>query len=1218
MKNPKLSLLASAAACWCLSLALPGSAFGNIIFGGGGIDTDLRFSYSGGGLPTVKWNTASGALQLQQSDSLGTQAQWAPAARARAGADGYWAAAGSATADRAFYRLIPAPLPILPPEGVHLVMDGSLFRLEWESMPEASGFVAYVGLTPNAGPTEYVKKTPLGQTNSLIIEGLTAGQLYYVTIAAVNGIGEGPSTPVQAAVFGPNGSVSGRVVRSFSRGEGQTFDVEVEGLEVTLVAAGSPAGGAAPGLPMHATTNAQGSVYFPHVPVGQYFASWSFDGQPGGSSTPLTVTPTGASLDPLIINPGPPPPLGTALLGTLALSTGDAPRIDLDDFGVHARGQIQLLGKDGSRFTTQPDRGGRWAINGLPPGGWPFTVRGTYQGLVTTTQAALGTTQGAPFVPVVFPQQIPRVTRITAMQGGKEATTITPDQPVTFQVDFENPDQLPIAPRWTAEFGGENIKADGLNPVFTFPDAPGSQPGPATGDSLDSGLVKFRFNLSGYLGAISSIDIAVVNWVKFLGCYSGRVGVWDPTNPGVITGAHPASVTVNSSFLPATTTTSSNFGGYFEVNRDPVTKAPYLLRAEKPGYMRFLWPFETKLPLEAQFCLVPAETFNTITPTLKSRVITHAASGATLVMPVGAVQTYGGASYGGPLVIQMASFDPLVRHPLPPGAELRSGATRQAVELMGAVWFDIQDGSGNPLQLTAAATLHVPVNGSSGWPASFAACHQSETTGYFEPAGSAVITGTPGYYSMTPYFRGGLNIACRTHALNELVFEANRTINYPFDILIGKSIFPVTIQSFCRNSLGHITSPYAVPIGVDAIDLRHAPGMYFSNPAAAVMPVEPFNLPVIVRRNITPSTAPLVLPLVAAQWVHLSLSDNAPEIAPAIPSLNSAGHFLSRHTSTAADTSSYYAKINAPATLTAWRTLNGLPASFGAPLSGVPADDYATTYYYNLGDLGFARAQTMRIKVGCDGQKDIAYAVTNYETLEDARCGRGAVATVCMDYSRRTDAGEIASSRHTRFYVYGSNNLLLDCANLDGAGLKCVPNLCVICHSGNEYVAGGTANLGSRFIPFDLESYTYHPKFGTQKPEFARMNRGVTLTNTSLALTNLITGWYANSNPVLNNAVFNHAYVPSAAGVSWSGSPAQSTLYSQVFKNSCRVCHISREGVGYQMNEYADFPGLPPYPVCTSYQMAHTQRTWGVLWGSRASVHLGFAVPDQPTLLNCP
>ena len=300
------------------------------------------------------------------------------------------------------------------------------------------------------------------------------------------------------------------------------------------------------------------------------------------------------------------------------------------------------------------------------------------------------------------------------------------------------------------------------------------------------------------------------------------------------------------------------------------------------------------------------------------------------------------------------------------------------------------------------------------------------------------------------------------------------------------------------------------------------------------------------------------------------------------------------------------------------RALNGFPARFGGPLTGVSADDYATAYYYNLGDLGFARAQTMRIKFSTfDGGIDTAYQVTNYQTIEDAICGRGAIATVCMDFSKRTDTGAQTATRYTRFYVYGSNGALLKEADLDGAGQKGVPNLCVMCHGGNYWNTNDpnrTPNLGSRFLPFDLESFTYHPKYGLQKPELGRMNKGVLLTGPTASTADLIAGWYGNPNPLANLNFFNPNYVPTTGSLSWAGN---ASVYTDVFKPGCRVCHNSRESTGVQFASFANFQAFNfgSYPVGSSLQMPHARRPWSIVWGSRAAVNLGQPVPNIPSII---
>ena len=401
---------------------------------------------------------------------------------------------------------------------------------------------------------------------------------------------------------------------------------------------------------------------------------------------------------------------------------------------------------------------------------------------------------------------------------------------------------------------------------------------------------------------------------------------------------------------------------------------------------------------------------------------------------------------------------------------------------------------------------------------------------------------------------------------------------------------------------------------IHVLDPRTGPGQSHQNISFPGLILSPAQRRIVCSASINTNIPPPALPAVASVSRILTLAQSIPtltSVTPTSAALNSATHFLSRGgINSAADAQDYYTRINAPATLAQWRTVNGFPARFGGPLTGVSVDDYATAYYYNLGDLGFTRAQTMRIRISpVDGGYDTAFQVTNYRSIEDAICGRAAEATVCMDSAKRTDAGAQTATRYTRFYGYGSDGSLLKEADLDGAGLKGVPNICVTCHGGKYYDGSDpnrTPNIGARFLPFDLEAFTYHPKFGIQKPEFARMNKGVLLTGPPAATTDLITGWYGTNNPLIALNTYNANYVPA----SWAGNP---TFYSDVFKPGCRGCHNTRETTGFaQFSSLAAIQSLNfgNYAVGSSLQMPHAQRTWSIFWGERGS---GF--PNMPTTL---
>lgn len=1228
-----LRTLLALAACFTAQIHAQGLPGGDVC-----PDPGLSMQRAANGTLIVRWQMAAGTTQLYWASSLSDTATWTPVVGAVPTPDGYWEAEFLPDPTRAFFKVEPATTP-LPPPNVRLVMVGDHFRLEWDSQCDASGYLVYVGTTPDVGPLNHLQSLSLPLANALEITGLTAGQTYYIAIAAKNAAGEGAPAPVLSGVYGPKGLFSGRAVWSFPRTgctDCEAFVVEAEGAEIHLMSLVLPGS-----VPLFATADEQGNFRIPFVPAGTWLIGWSANGQAGFLPEPLEMTADGVVKSPLVLPAGPlPPPPGTTLLGFLTLSTGDAPRIDLPEFGLHARAELRADFADGSSRTVIPDRRGAWALPDIT-GGFPIILTATYQGLVKVTEVAAPPLELTPLA-IQFVEPIPKLHRLTAWQNGAEVMEIAPGVPVTFQPEVANPAGLALTPRWIAEWNGQKILSTEPSPVFTFDSA-----SPEPGEPAVGGTVRVRC----FPSPFTAVDIGPFNLVisgepvsvRGFGCWSGMTGRWHPNAAEQIWPTGPATVTVTHTGIAtpsvANTVVTQNGRTWFELPLDPVSVPPYLVRVEEPGHMRFLWPFEFQLPKEATFCVVPANVWN-LAQNPGTLIVNHP-DGATLYLPYGSLLDPTNTPWLGNITVRMVVWDPSPVpaggpnhwNVLPPNMELRGPNLRNGIFPYHCVWFDITTDTGVSLTPVAAATLTLPTESHITVP-QMPCFHQVETTGYFErhgfPNGMATQL-SAGKYNVNLGTKGLFMIGYDTPLL-EILFEADRSLNYPFEVRVNRSIFPVTVTGACQNSFGHLYIHSSWGVLAEVLDERQAPGIHYANPAQASFqqPVTPMQKRVITRKgdNLF-SPPPATLPAIAPAWLRLSMADSEPKLKTqttdtTVTGINGANHFLSRMTNTPADAAVYYQKIKAPATLAQWRALNGFPAAFGGTISGVGMDGYATCYYYNLGDLGFARAQTMRVTTsGIDGQKDVAFAVTNYPTLEDARCKRGAVATVCMDHSLRTDLGQATPSRYTRFYVYGAGGALQDCADLDGGGPKCVPNACVICHGGNRYASpatlNDTTNLGSRFLPFDLDSYTFHPKYGVQKQEIANMNAAVLKTGANSAITSLITGWYGNANPVASFATwnnFNAAWMPTAP---LSGWPLEPQMYTDVFKHSCRVCHISRDvGSTVQFETLTQLAnaGYGYGSACFGLSMPHSQRTWSIFWGSRGSNNLGFSgVPNMPTTL---
>jgi len=282
-----------------------------------------------------------------------------------------------------------------------------------------------------------------------------------------------------------------------------------------------------------------------------------------------------------------------------------------------------------------------------------------------------------------------------------------------------------------------------------------------------------------------------------------------------------------------------------------------------------------------------------------------------------------------------------------------------------------------------------------------------------------------------------------------------------------------------------------------------------------------------------------------------------------------------------------------------WKTLNGFDR---------PGETHVI--YENEYDLGFGRDMHMQ-KGGQTGSctNCIAYYVTNYSSVEDAVSGTNLIATVAMEFSPQDG---VSGSPYTKFYVFGSGGAISNSADLDGNGAKFVPTLCIVCHNGNIGSIGSDGNLTTaRFIPFDLESFRYHPteaqwSRGNQESAFKEMNRGIMdKTNVSAPLKLLITSWYGTEGDInLPNAAFNDIAVPSQ----WTAPTDESPLYNAVVKKSCRSCHTTRDpgdtgiDISWQSFESLDQESVfariltcsPSGPL--HHVMPQAQRTFARFW----------------------
>ena len=311
-------------------------------------------------------------------------------------------------------------------------------------------------------------------------------------------------------------------------------------------------------------------------------------------------------------------------------------------------------------------------------------------------------------------------------------------------------------------------------------------------------------------------------------------------------------------------------------------------------------------------------------------------------------------------------------------------------------------------------------------------------------------------------------------------------------------------------------------------------------------------------------------------------------------------------------------------------------------------EEEASAIYFNHGDLGFGRNMhmTRRGKL----KKNLAFYVTNYRSLEDAIDRNDPIATVAMEYSFGSKEGK-DRDRYIQFFAFGADGNRIESADLDGRGEKDLPGLCVTCHGGNlgSIVPEG-GDIGARFLPFDLNAFDYSESNenytrAAQESAFKTMNLALLDAYPTVAVTELIQGWYASStpslpsqrrmnrqgkrnpgskstrartqssagihaqsesiedaimvsegSPILNRTTQNSEFVP----VGWRGDHEE--LYTKIVAPYCRGCHMTRVFL-IDWNTYEEFAAVGTttkikHRVCQENEdtMPNAKATYQNMW----------------------
>jgi hypothetical protein len=354
--------------------------------------------------------------------------------------------------------------------------------------------------------------------------------------------------------------------------------------------------------------------------------------------------------------------------------------------------------------------------------------------------------------------------------------------------------------------------------------------------------------------------------------------------------------------------------------------------------------------------------------------------------------------------------------------------------------------------------------------------------------------------------------------------------------------------------------------------------------------------------------------------------------------------FLSYYQNSEADAESYYTALDPAMQFTKGGWSGGTHSNFKDWLaqagftSTAPAGtgiDHVFSEqvgYLNFNDLGFGRRMTMRV----DKNGTVFAFVTNFggptqclANADDANNNnsKSEIATVAMEFS---PLGGIQGNL-VKFFIYSAPTsdpamaTLQNGADLDGHGVKYVPNLCVSCHGGSPVATGSiqtpqTASLrydlnnqatGAHFREFDLASFRYPkgtpvdsqtnvPSDSALLDKFKRLNEFSLQAAPTKAISEIVNLWYNNPQKPYDSAAF-----PTG----WATHP---DLYSGVVAKSCRTCHVAF-GDTFDWASYSVFQlhrGTIKNFVCNgpaTRQMAQALITYVNFWDS--------AAPKPPDIL---
>lgn len=920
------------------------------------------------------------------------------------------------------------------------------------------------------------------------------------------------------------------------------------------------------------TTDVHGAFTASGVPVGSYVICLS--GTPGFSnactSNSFTVSAGKIAYPPHAVFS----PLRVAVFGRVRLAGPADVHYENSLFGKQVDTFVRAL-TTGGVLAAGPVRAnsrGQYVLRQLSPGT-------TYHIVVqseTTVVDNLITTGTVPFKKdVTLPNHHPNVDEVNALQGGVTVRHVAVGSVVTAVARASDPDGNTLHYQWLAPGGGSCPTTDAATVNCTV----------STSLGIQSIYVQVSDGAGQY--AVGRVQVSVGPAISL---FSGKVITdGNVAVPG-------AEIRVNG----AATTSAANGGFSLTV---PETSR-YVLTIKKDGFQMI-----SKVYLAERVgavYLLRKVTGQVIDPsklnTVQLRVPPNQTGGgsfenAVVTLHPGSIVDSAGHKVTTPVTVYGSRidhlFDTFDRMPGDSGAQRTDGSDATLVSY-GVVEVNLRGPGGEKYNLAPGqpADLKYPVHPSqiASAPPTLPLWYYDEDTGLWREDGVATLS-SGAYLAQAKHFTAiNVDLAKKDWTCLKIVVDQT-TLTVPFKVRLTVPGFPVVDRDVTEN----VQAITRLPSNINGAQLQvyDSDGVTLIpnsvrnfNTGDPMPPGTDYHIPSPYNICITPPSPPVTLGLDLPQnpnpyfWLTRKINPGATD------------------TDRANYANDYYTAIQADANLTAWKIRNEFNLG-----------DDAQAYYVNAADLEFGRS--MHMKKRSDG--GIAYYVTNFADADKALAGNPAdvIATVAMEYSKYPQPAN-GAPRFTKFYVFDKAGNLINRAELDNRGDKYVPGLCVVCHGGtlppNPATASPAGNTESRFIPFDLKSFTVSPLLSgfpvsldrtAQEEDFRKLNEGVYLfTGATDAQKALIEAWYSNVSGI------GQAQQDAGVPFNWQGG-ANETFYKDVVAPSCRSCHNSRPP-GIDFNDPGSFTGAgPESAVCTGGYMPQSFVAWRNFWHSTS--------PHEPT-----